>query len=137
MADLVRFNSLAEALAEGVHDLEADTLKVMLTNVAPSLSFQHKSDITEISSTGGYTAKHTTLVTSSSVSDVYTLKLSSVTFLASGGTIGPFRYAVLYNSSVSNRELIGYIDYGSSISLTAGASLVLTFDATNGVLQIS
>ena len=57
MATFVKFESFVEALAEKVHNLGADTLKVMLTNTAPNASTNTvKVDITEISAGNGYTA---------------------------------------------------------------------------------
>jgi hypothetical protein len=36
----------------------------------------------------------------------------------------------------SNKELIGFWDYGSSITLAAGESFAVDFDPTTGVLTI-
>ena len=134
-----KFNSLVEALAEKVHNLGADTLKVMLTNTAPSASNTVKADITEISAGNGYTAGGTaaTISSSSQTSGTYKLVLADVVFTASGGSIGPFRYAVLYNDTATSDELIGYWDYGSSITLASGETFTVDFDATNGVLTLA
>lgn len=134
-----KFNSLVEALAEKVHNLGSDTLKVMLTNTAPSASNTVKADITEISAGNGYTAGGTaaTISSSSQTSGTYKLVLADVVFTASGGSIGPFRYAVLYNDTAASDELIGYWDYGSSLTLAAGETFTTDFDATNGVLQLA
>lgn len=138
MATFNKFNSFVEALAEKVHNLGSDTLKVMLTNTAPAAANAVKADITEIAAGNGYVAGGTqaTQVSSSQASGLYKLVLNDVTFTASGGTIGPFRYVVLYNATAVNGELIGWYDYGSSITLNAGESLTVDFDATNGVLTI-
>ena len=134
-----KFNSLVEALAEKVHNLGSDTLKVMLTNTAPSASNTVKADITEISAGNGYTAGGTaaTISSSSQTSGTYKLVLADVVFTASGGSIGPFRYAVLYNDTATSDELIGYWDYGSSITLASGETFTVDFDATNGVLTLA
>ena len=139
MATYNKFNSFVEALAEKLHNLGSDTLKVMLTNSAPIASNTQKSDLTEISAGNGYTAGGTTATTSSSAqsSGTYKLVLADVVFTASGGSIGPFRYAVLYNDTASNDELIGWWDYGSSITLASGETFTVDFDATNGVLQVA
>lgn len=127
MATVQIFNSFKEAVAEGVHDLGADTLKFMLTNTAPSLSNSVKADLTEIAAGNGYTAGgETATVTGSSQSGgVYTLALDNVTFTASAGSFAEFRYIVLYNDTAASKELIGYIDYGAAYTLTDGNTFVL------------
>lgn len=58
-------------------------------------------------------------------------------FTAAGGPIGPFRYAVLYNDTPTSPAdpLIGWWDYGSSITLLNGETLPVDFDPTTGVIQ--
>jgi hypothetical protein len=140
MASFNKFNSFVEALAEKKHDLGADTLKVLLTNTAPVATNSVKADLTEISAGNGYTAGgNTASVTSSAqTSGTYKLVLGDpATWTASGGSIGPFQYAVLYNDTASNKELIGWWDYGSSITLAAGESFAVDFDPTTGVLTLA
>jgi hypothetical protein len=140
MASFNKFNSFVEALAEKKHDLGADTLKVLLTNTAPVATNGVKADLTEISAGNGYTAGGATasITSSSQTSGTYKLVLGDpATWTASGGTIGPLRYAVLYNSTASNDELIGWWDYGSSITLADGESFAVDFDGTTGVLTLA
>lgn len=138
MATFNKFYSFVEALAEKKHDLGADTLKIMLTNSSPSSANTVAADITQIGSGTGYTTGGATVTTSTSAqtSGTYKLVLADVTFTATG-SMGPFRYAVLYNDTASNDELIGYWDYGSSITLYDGDSFTTDFDATSGVLTIT
>lgn len=139
MATFNKFESFVEAVAEKVHNLGSDTLKVLLTNSAPSASNTVKANLTEISAGNGYTAGGTaaTISSSSQTSGTYKLVLADVVFTASGGSIGPFRYAVLYNDTATNDELIGWWDYGSSITLATGETFTVDFDATTGVLTIT
>lgn len=139
MASFTKFNSFVEAVAEKVHNLGSDTLKIMLTNSAPSASNTQKSDLTDISAGNGYTAGGTavTITTSAQTSGTYKLVGNDVVFTASGGSIGPFRYAVLYNDTATNKELIGYWDYGSSITLASGETFTVDLDGTNGILQLA
>jgi len=138
MATFSKFNSFVEALAEKVHNLGSDTLKVMLTNSAPSAANTVKANITEISAGNGYTAGGTQAVISASsqTSGTYKLVLADVVFTASGA-VGPFRYVVLYNDTATNDELIAYADYGSSVSLANGETFTVDFDAVNGAIQIA
>lgn len=62
--------------------------------------------------------------------------LADVVFTASG-SMGPFRYAILYDDTLTGDPLIGYWDYGSSITLASGETFTVDFDATTGVLQLS
>jgi len=141
MASFNKFNSFVEALAEKKHDLGADTLKVLLTNTAPVATNSVKADITaEVSAGNGYTAGgNTASVTSSAqTSGTYKLVLGDpATWTATGGSIGPFRYAVLYNDTATNDELIGWWDYGSAVTLADGESFAVDFDPTTGVLTLA
>ena len=128
MASFVKFYPFVEALAEKKHDLGTDTLKVALTNVAPSLTNSQLSNITEISYTD---CSSRTLNVSSSTqsSGVYSLVLDDIT-LTSSGTVGPFRYIVFYNDTSVNDLLIGYTDYGSSITMADGEYILIDFNAS-------
>ncbi len=141
MATFNKFQPFVEHLAEKVHNLGSDTLKVMLTNSAPTASNGVKADLTEISAGNGYSAGGTQATISSSAqsSGTYKLTLADVVFTASGGSIGPFRYAVLYNDTPTSPAdpLIGYWDYGSSITLANGETFTVDFDGTNGVLTLA
>ncbi len=139
MAAFNKFQSFSEALAEKVHNLGSDTLKVMLTNTAPVATNTVKANLTEISAGNGYTAggKAATISASAQTSGTYKLTLADVVFTASGGSIGPFRYAVLYNDTATSKELIGWWDYGSAVTLATGETFTVDFDATNGVLTLA
>ena len=137
MAVFNKFNSFVEAMAEKVHNLGADTLKVVLTNSAPVAANTQLSNITQIANGNGYTTGGTTaaLTSSSQPSGLYKLVLADVVFTATG-SMGPFRYAVLYNDTATNDELIGWWDYGASITLANGETFTVDFDPTNGVLTV-
>lgn len=139
MAAFNKFNPFVADVAGKVHNLGSDTLKVMLSNTAPAATNAVKADIAEIAAGNGYTAGGTqaTLVSSAQSSGTYTLKLNNVTFTASVGAIGPFRYCVLYNSTPAGGNLVGYYDYGTALTVTAGNSFQVQFDPTNGVLQLA
>ena len=135
----VKFQSFVEALGREVHNLNSDTLKVALTNTAPNAATNTQlSHITQISGGNGYTTggSQATGNAYSQASGIGKLTASDVTFTAAGGSLGPFRYAVLYNDSASNDELILYADYGSSITLADGESFVVDFNPTTGVLTV-
>ena len=123
------------------HGRDPDTLKVMLCNTAPVATNSLLGDLTEISAGNGYTAGGTQSAQSSSAQSggTYKLVLADVTFTAAGGSIGPFRYPVLYNATPTSplKPLILFWDYGASLTLTNGNSFTVDFSATNGVLTLA
>lgn len=133
MATFQKFNATVEHLMEKVHNLGADTLKVMLTNTAPTAANSVKADLTEIAAGNGYTAGGSTVTITASAqsSGTYSLVGNDVVFTASGGAIGPFRYAVFYNDTPTSPAdpLLGFWDYGSSITLQDGETLTVDFPA--------
>jgi hypothetical protein len=139
MASFNKFNQFVADVANKVHNLGGDTLKVALTNTAPVATNTVFANITEITAGNGYTAGGgaATLVSSAQSAGTYVLKLNNVTFTATTGSIGPFRYCVLYNATPVAGNLIGFYDYGTNLTITAGNSFQVQFDATNGVLQLA
>lgn len=138
MASYNKFQSTVEALAEKVHNLGADTLKVALTNSSPVNTNTVLANITQIANGNGYLTGGATaaLVTSAQTSGTYKLVLDDVVWTATG-TMGPFRYAVLYNDTATNDELIAWWDYGSDVTLANGDTFTVNFDGTTGVLTIA
>lgn len=128
MSTYNKFNSFVEALAEKVHNLGSDSLKIALTNVAPVAGNTKLSDLTEISYTN-LSARGLTVSSSSQTGGTYTLVLSDLVLTASGGTVGPFRYIVIYNDTATNDEVICWTDYGSSITLADGENITVHFGA--------
>ena len=139
MATYNKFYQFTKDLIDGVHDFDAHTFKVMLTNVAPVATNAVFADLTEISAGNGYTAggSVTTITTSTNGTGTAKATASDVTFTAASGTIGPFRYAVGYNATASGSPLIFWVDYGSSITLQDTEQLVVDFDASAGVLTVT
>ena len=131
-----KFNSFTEAVAEKVHNLGADTLEVALTNTAPVAGNTVLANITQITYTN-LNARTLTVSGSAQTGGVYKLSITDKTLTSTGGSTGPFRYVVLFNQTATNDELIGWYDYGSSITLGDGESLLLNFDDANGVLTIT
>ena len=134
MATFNKFNSFVEALAEGTHNLGADTLTIALTNTAPVAGNTVLANITEISYTN-VSSRVLTSVTSAQTGGTYTLDAADLVLTASG-TVPTFRYVVLYNDTATSDELIGYYDYGSAVDLLNGETFTITFDAS-GILTLA
>lgn len=133
-----KFNCFVADVGNKIHNLNSDTLKLMLTNSAPSASNTVIANITEIAAGNGYVAGGMVPTNNgySQSGGIATLTLATNTLTDTGatGTIGPFRYAVLYNSTAANGNLIGWYDYGSALTLNPGDSL--TFTDASGIFTM-
>lgn len=140
MATFNKFNCFVEHLAEKVHNLGADTLTVALTDVSPAATLTTLADITLCTGHANLSSRVISLSGASpsqQVAGTYKLVVSDLTLTASPA-VGPFRYAVIYNDTAVSPvdALIGFYDYGSSITLQTGETLTLDFDQTNGLLTL-
>ena len=137
MAAFVKFNSFVEALAEKVHNLGSDSLMIALCAVgnAPTAGNSQLSNLTQISYTN-LSSRAVTTSSSAQTSGTYKLVLNDLVLTASG-SVATFRYVVLYNDTATNKELIGYWDYGSDVTLSNGETFTIDFDGTNGVLTLT
>lgn len=133
MATFNKVNVFVEDLAEKVHNLGSDQLKVALTNSAPSASTAQLSDLTEISYTN-LSTRNVTTTSSSQSGGTYNLVLTDLVLTASG-TVGPWRYVVLYNDTSTNDRAIGYWDRGSSLTMENGDTVTLDF--ASSTIQIA
>ena len=136
MATFNKFNAFVENLAEGVHNLGTGQLVVALSNSAPIATNSVLADITQITYTN-LSSRNITTTSSAQTSGTYKLVLTDLV-LSATGAVGPFRYAVIYNDTPTSPAdpLIGWYDYGSSISLANGETLTIDFDAANGLLTL-
>jgi hypothetical protein len=136
MATFNKYQQFVEDLGNKVHDLVGtnDTLKVMLSNTAPNAATHAvRADVTEIAGGNGYTSGGGDTQNDGTETGG-TLTVTGVDFVwtASGGTIGPFRYVILYNDTPTSPvdPLIGWWDYGSSITLQIGETFTANFGAS-------
>ena len=130
-----KFNSFVEALAHKKHNLSSDTLQVALTNTAPVAGNAVLADLTQISYTN-LSSRVLTTSSSGQTSGVYKLVIADLVLTASGA-VAPFRYVVIFNQTASNDELIGWYDYGSSITLANGDTFTCDFDGSNGIFTLT
>lgn len=139
MASFAKFRQFVEDVAHGVHDLESDQLVVALCAAAnaPVNTNTVLANLTQASYTN-CSSRNVTTTSSAQTAGTYKLTLTDLTLTASGGTVGPFRYVVLYNDTPTSPAdpLIGWYDYGSDITLAAGESLLINFDDAGGALTL-
>jgi hypothetical protein len=142
---LIKYHLFLKNMGEGRYDLSSDTLKIALTNKAPNADYDDRLDLVfqhyppaaaNGYPTGGYTVAGTGW---SMANGVTTLTASTdITVTATAGGIGPFRYMVLYDDTPTSpipKPLIGFWDYGESLTLNDGQSLLL--DITNGLFYLA
>lgn len=136
MASFNKFQIFVQDVGQKVHNLNSDTLKIMLSNTAPAATDTVNGNETEISAGNGYVAGGATVASNAYTesSGTATLVGNAVSWTASGGSIGPFRYAILYNNTAgadsTHRPLIGWWDYGSSLTLNNGDSFKVAADSS-------
>jgi hypothetical protein len=136
MATFNKFQPFVEALAEKVHNLGSDSLVWALTNSAPLATNGVLADITQITYTN-LSSRVATVSSSAQTTGTYRLVLADLVLTASGGSVGPFRYAVLFNDTAASDNLIGWYDYGSSITLADGETFTIDADPATGVLTLA
>ena len=137
MATFNKFQDFSEQLIRGVHDFDAHTFKLALTNTLPvntQVSLDTVTNHPAPAAANGYPAGGTaTTITISEVTGTTTVNGTQVVFTATAGGIGSFAYAILYNDSATSPAdaLIGWWAYGSSISLAEGETFTIKFSNTS------
>ena len=133
MAAFNKFQNFVEDVGKGVHQLHAagHTLKVYLSNTAPNAATHAvKADLAEISAGNGYSAGgNDTQNDYTEASGTGSCTGVDTTVTASGGSVGPFQYVVLYNDTPTSPAdpLIGWWDYGSAVTLNNLESFTVDF----------
>jgi hypothetical protein len=133
MAAYVKFQKFARDLGLGVHNLDTGAIKIYLSNTAPNASTHAvKADIAEITTGSGYTGPVDITAAYSESAGTGTLTATDVTITAAGGTVGPFRYVIMYNDTPTSPAdpLIAYWDYGSAITLADTETFTTDFGAS-------
>ena len=131
MATFNKIQGFIGYLGLGEVNLNTDTFNIYLSNAAPSASADDvKTDIAEITIENGYTGPVDIQNTYSEAAGTGTMVAVDVVITASGGTVGPFQYAVIYDDTHASDILMGWYDYGSAVTLNAGESFTVDFGAS-------
>ena len=145
-----KFNVFVANIMNGVHNLSSDTLNLWLTNTAPNAAdikidttatpgnLLSTSNAVEVAAGDGYSKNGAgiTVTTNSQTSGTYTLAGDEVVWTSVTGNMGTFRYIVLYDitaGTTSTRPVIGWWDYGSSLTLNGanGDTFTVLFNNAN------
>ena len=130
MATFNKFDDFVVQLATGTHDLTSDVLNVYLTNNAPDAATDAiKTDLVGIVEEHGYVATDIQAAWSAT-GGVGTITAVDVVYTAVVGSFGPFRYAVIYNETATDNNLIGYVDYGSHVTVLVSETFTVDFGAS-------
>jgi len=132
MATYNKFQAWAETMVEAAN-LASDQFVIALTNSAPVATNSVLTDITQISYTN-LSSRNVSTTSSSQTGGTYTLVLADLVMTASGA-VGPFRYVVLYDDTVAGDPLVGWWDYGSSITMANAETF--TVDFTGAAITLS
>jgi len=131
MATFNKFQCFVQDVANKQHDMKTgttDVYKVYLTNTLPVATNTVYNTPVDLSTANGYTAGGATIGTITGSQSSGTFSFSGGTnpsWTASGGSIGPFQYEVLYNSSNASKPIIGWWDYGSALTVTNGNTFTI------------
>jgi len=145
MASFVKINDFVDYAVEAMN-LGSDSLAIALSNTAPTSESSNPTadgngvlgNVTQISYSN-LSSRSLTRTSSSQSGGVYKLVLADLTLTASGGSVAAFRYVYIYNDTVTSPAdpLVGYYDYGSSLTLNDGDTFTIDFSPSNGVLQLT
>jgi hypothetical protein len=143
MAAFNKFNCFVQDVAHALHDMltgTAQVYKIYLTDAAPVAANTVYGAPADLAAANGYAAGGNSIGTVTGAQTAGTFKFAGGTdpaWTAAGGSIGPFRYAVLYNSTSPTKPLIGWWDYGTELTLTNGNTFTVDLDQANGILTIA
>lgn len=138
MATLSKFSCFVADLAKKVHNISTDVIGIALSNTSPTATdtvFAVGTLHPAPAAANGYnTGGATCTVSSFSYSSAGTLTVwaPDTVFTASAGGIGPFQWVIMYNRTAAGLNLIGYYNYGSSITLAVGETFTVDFDNAAG-----
>lgn len=142
MASFNKFQCFVLDIASAKHQMQTGTThvyKVYLTNTAPVATNTVYNTPADLATGNGYTAGGASIgtITGSQTSGTFTfIGGTDPQWTASGGSIGPFRYAVLYNTN-GTTPLVGWWDYGTAITITNGNAFTVDIDQVGGILTIT
>jgi len=130
-----KFNDYSEQKNRGVHNWGSHTFKLFLTNTAPTAANSLLSEITQLTTGGGYTGGAgggvaLSGVTIAETAGTTTVQANQVVVTATGAAVGPFRYYGLYNDTATSPldALVMFWDHGSAVTLNDGDSFTVKFN---------
>ena len=131
MANLVP-NHLKYLVLTKAIDFANDVFKIILMDTGFTFDIDNDAEYADVSGSelangNGYTTGGNTLagvaVTEDDVDDRCEVTWSSTSWTASGGPIGPTPGAIVFNDTVANDPIVGFIDFITEQTQVAGGVL--------------
>ena len=125
-------------LGTKLFNLTSDTLKLAFTDTAPTTATHVYADIASpLALTNMATSPALTSVTFTQSTGTATLGAATWTGTSQTGNFGPFRYVVVYDDTSASKNICGWYDYASEVTLvgTNGDQFSMTF--ASGILLIA
>lgn len=126
MATYTKCTAAIEPLLEGIN-VGSDSWKIALTNASAVAKTSFVAGTDDLATLNGYTAGGNSIsITSATQSaGTYTFTCGNPAVWTATGAVGPFRYAVLWDTTTGTP--VAQWDYGSSISLANTDTFTFTF----------
>lgn len=127
-------NNLTELISEGTINFDSDVFKIILMSsgfVYNRVTHDDYSDVSanELPTANGYTAGGATLagvaVTRDNINNWTLISWNNVVWTAAGGPIGPASGAIIYDDTVVNDPIVGYIDFGGNYTQADGGTATI------------
>ena len=125
-ASYTKCTAAIEPLLEGIN-VGADSWKVALTNTSAVGKTSFVAGTDDLATANGYTAggNACTVTTAAQTAGTYTFTLANPAVWTATGAIGPFQYAVLWDTTQG--VPVAQWDYGSPVTLASGDTFTFTF----------
>ena len=125
-ASYTKCTAAIEPLLEGVN-VVSDAWKVALTNASAVAKTSFVAGTDDLATANGYTAggNSCTIVTASQSAGTYTFTLGNPAVWTASGSVGPFQYAVLWDTTTGTP--VAQWDYGAPVTLTSGDTFTFTW----------
>lgn len=125
-ASYTKCTAAIEPLLENIN-VGSDSWKVALTNASAVAKTSFVAGTDDLATGNGYTAggNACTVVTAGQTAGTYTFALSNPAVWTATGAVGPFQYAVLWDTTTGTP--VGQWDYGSAVTLQNTDTFTFTF----------
>lgn len=147
-ATTTKIRDFVAACAAPILALDGHSIRIALSNTAPSAEASNPllanngllANVTQIPyanySDDMATDRQLEGVTDSEVAGVFAIDANDLTITAVGGDLAAWRYVYIYDDTAAGDPLIAVIDNGEVVSLKAGDSHILRFDAA-GIVTLT